>query len=119
MAESALGKAKLILAAGMLALLMTGVLMLLAMIADSVLLGWAGMAMPLVASAILLYGMQSLSKTGWIDNPLACPGCDYDLRASAERGVCPECGRAYTHKDVREYWSEMAREAGRPNDRDH
>lgn len=33
-----------------------------------------------------------------------CPGCRYDLSACQTDGACPECGRRYTHDDLRRLW---------------
>lgn len=35
---------------------------------------------------------------------LVCPDCGYLLDALPEAHTCPECGRAYRFKDVRDYW---------------
>lgn len=36
---------------------------------------------------------------------LLCPHCSYDLRNLPEPGRCPECGRHFDHKSIRECWA--------------
>ncbi len=38
-----------------------------------------------------------------IPEPLLCPECRYDL-SGLPTGNCPECGKAFTPEQVREYW---------------
>ncbi|CAG0995517.1 hypothetical protein PHYC_02536 [Phycisphaerales bacterium] len=33
-----------------------------------------------------------------------CWGCGYSLEGIAADGACPECGRAYTHSELRDRW---------------
>lgn len=42
------------------------------------------------------------------DQPLACPQCKYDLRASAGP-LCPECGTGFDREQLRERWSHRNR----------
>lgn len=34
-----------------------------------------------------------------------CPACLYDLQKLSVSGVCPECGKPYTHDECRRVWS--------------
>jgi hypothetical protein len=38
-----------------------------------------------------------------------CPRCAYDLSASGEHGVCPECGREFVRRDVVSAWQKSYR----------
>lgn len=35
---------------------------------------------------------------------IVCSDCGYDLRESPLDGTCPECGKPYTHAQLRQYW---------------
>jgi len=34
-----------------------------------------------------------------------CTRCCFDLRASADQGVCPECGTQYTSESLAKFWT--------------
>ena len=41
-----------------------------------------------------------------------CPDCQYPLDALASEGKCPECGRAYTFRELEAYWEHVEDLAG-------
>lgn len=43
---------------------------------------------------------QKLRKSGY----RVCPSCSYDLGASPDEGICPECGFAYTPQILKDRW---------------
>lgn len=55
------------------------------------------------AFVIVLYRrmLGRVKKRGWN----VCPECMYPLDQSASSGACPECGRGYTHEQLRETWT--------------
>lgn len=72
-------------------------------LADLELATLVALLLPLVALAFMIVGIKVLVS----EEPrvrIACPRCEYDLRASAPEGSCPECGRAYTHAAAAAYW---------------
>jgi len=37
-----------------------------------------------------------------------CRRCDFILSVAPEVGICPECGEAYTHERLEQYWRQLA-----------
>lgn len=68
---------------------------------------WAAVVF-LVRSVVLLSvahfeARRGLDRAGY----RVCPGCEYDLAALPESGVCPECGREYDPVLLRMRWREI------------
>lgn len=64
----------------------------------------APLAVPgLVAVAAVLLGTARMRRARAMGYA-ACEGCLYDLRGLAERGSCPECGRAYERERTVAMW---------------
>ncbi len=75
---------------------------------------WLGVllaaALIILIHAALIYALRD-SDSEWRHvhdhQSLLCPACRYDLRNSADRGPCPECGSAYDKSDLPRIWNEI------------
>ena len=62
------------------------------------------LTMVIAIGAVHFVRMHRLCKRAQKAGCLACTACIYDLSLLPTEGTCPECGRAYTHDELRETW---------------
>ena len=36
-----------------------------------------------------------------------CPDCEYPLHQLSDPGICPECGRPYSFREIQAYWIDV------------
>lgn len=58
----------------------------------------------LIAIVILVARYRKAIRGVKKQGGLACPECQYDLGPLPAAGKCPECGREYTHDELRQTW---------------
>lgn len=61
---------------------------------------YTGCAFSLIVGLVMVRRGRALRRSEY----RLCPGCGYDLTGLDDKGLCPECGRAYVTAEVQRFW---------------